>query len=236
MATRSEGGLTLIEILIVITIMAIILALAVPALLASQVASNERAILATIKTVAVANFDFRGNDRDGNGISDFWTGDVSGLYSMTSAGTPGNSDPAIKLLELSVALADSAPLAGGQAGGELQQISTYGISSSKSGYWITVLDRDGQAGEDYQVATGGTPAMGNVHHPGKFGVIAYPDAYGASGKIAVILNEGGGVYRRHLQSNIRPAGGATPPGAMTDASFKDWPTELVLKSYWSKTD
>ncbi len=234
--SRSRGGLTLIEILIVITIMSVLLALAVPALLASQLASNERAILATIKTVAVANYDFRGNDRDGNGISDFWTGDVSGLFSMTSAAIPGFNDSVIKLIELPVALADSAPLAAGQAGGELQGISAFGAISNKSGFWIAVLDTDAQTGEDYQTSTGGTPLMGDVHHNGKFGIIAYPDAYGASGKVAVILNEQGVVYRRHIQSSIKPAGGLTPPGPLTNASYKDWPSDQNIKSYWSKTD
>ena len=32
-----------------------------------------------LRSLASAQADFRGNDRDGNGIQDFWTGDVAGL-------------------------------------------------------------------------------------------------------------------------------------------------------------
>ncbi len=35
-----------------------------------------------MKTLSAAAEDFRGNDRDGNRIQDFWTADVSGLYGI----------------------------------------------------------------------------------------------------------------------------------------------------------
>lgn len=42
--------------------------------------SNERAASAALKTLATAEADYRSNDRDGNEINDYWTGDVAGLY------------------------------------------------------------------------------------------------------------------------------------------------------------
>ena len=56
---------------------AIVAAIAIPGLLQAQRASNERGASATLKTFAMAQADFRSNDRDGNGVNDFWTGDVS---------------------------------------------------------------------------------------------------------------------------------------------------------------
>ena len=44
------------------------------------IASNERNAAGMIKTLASAEADFRGNDRDGDGVQEFWTGDVASLY------------------------------------------------------------------------------------------------------------------------------------------------------------
>src|SRR5712671_4146864 len=104
-------GFTLIELMIVIAIIAIIAAIAIPGLLSSQRASNERNASTSLKTLTSAQADFRANDRDGNKVNDFWTANVAGLYTMTSAAVIGNSnsstDPAIKLIELSIASADA---------------------------------------------------------------------------------------------------------------------------------
>ena len=104
---RRTKGFTLIELMIVIAIIAIIAAIAIPGLLSSQRASNERNASSSLKTMATAESDFRSNDRDGNKISDFWTANVAGLYTMTNASVPGSTDTAIKLIELSIAGADA---------------------------------------------------------------------------------------------------------------------------------
>src|SRR6516162_9564110 len=105
---KGKKGFTLIELMIVIAIIAVIAAIAIPGLLASQRASNERNASTSLKTLTSAEADFRANDRDANHVNDFWTANVSGLYTMTSAAIPGGSansttDPPLKLIELSVA-------------------------------------------------------------------------------------------------------------------------------------
>src|SRR6516165_7868464 len=85
-------GFTLIELMIVIAIIAIIAAIAIPGLLSSQRASNERNASTSLKTITAAQADFRANDRDGNHVNDFWTADVKGLYTMTSAAVTGKSN------------------------------------------------------------------------------------------------------------------------------------------------
>lgn len=59
----------------------------------------------TLKTITSAQVDFRANDRDANGIQDFWRGDVAGLYSLL----PFEDDEPIRLIEPSTAKADLAP-------------------------------------------------------------------------------------------------------------------------------
>src|ERR1044071_8976237 len=122
MRKGNKGGFTLIELMIVIAIIAIIAAIAIPGLLSSQRASNERNASTSLKTLTSAEADFRSNDRDGNKVNDFWTGNVAGLYTMTNATITGNTansttDPALKLIELSLASADSdstTPAAGNE--------------------------------------------------------------------------------------------------------------------------
>jgi hypothetical protein len=58
---------------------------------------NERSASAALKERAVAEADLRANDRDRNGVNDFWTADVQGLYTfglIRSALRAGRRDPA----------------------------------------------------------------------------------------------------------------------------------------------
>src|SRR5258706_4881229 len=87
---KGKQGFTLIELMIVIAIIAIIAAIAIPGLLSSQRASNERSASTSLKTLSTAEADFRANDRDWNHVNDFWTYNVAGLYTMTSAAVTGN--------------------------------------------------------------------------------------------------------------------------------------------------
>src|SRR5882672_5751890 len=103
---KGNKGFTLIELMIVIAIIAIIAAIAIPGLLSSQRASNERNASTSLKTLTSAEADFRANDRDWNHVNDFWTGDVSGLHYVKSAGTGKE----VRLIEEAFANADAKPL------------------------------------------------------------------------------------------------------------------------------
>src|SRR5215203_2691977 len=104
----NRQGFTLIELMIVIAIIAVIAAIAIPGLLSSQRAENERNASASLKTLSSAEADFRANDRDWNHVNDFWTGDVKGLYTMTSAEIRGagaaSKDLPIRLIEIETVL------------------------------------------------------------------------------------------------------------------------------------
>jgi prepilin-type N-terminal cleavage/methylation domain-containing protein len=242
MRKGKKGGFTLIELMIVIAIIAIIAAIAIPGLLSSQRASNERNASTSLKTLTSAEADFRANDRDWNHVNDFWTGDVKGLYTMTSAAVSGKSnsttDPAIKLIELSVASADSDGNTVG-AGGENCDLTLFAVSSAKAGYWYQALELDqtvaGTAESTYKTDTGGTPNnMGSCHNTSKFGFMAYPDSQSA-GKFVFMVNENNTIFRSATSGTVR-TGTANPPGVITTAAYKDFPNDSTLKSYWSKLD
>jgi prepilin-type N-terminal cleavage/methylation domain-containing protein len=236
-----ERGFTLIELMIVIAIIAIIAAIAIPGLLSSQRASNERNASTSLKTLTSAEADFRSNDRDGNKVNDFWTYNVAGLYTMTSAsvlGAKANSttDPAIKLIELSLASAD-ADSAFPAAGGENLALTNFAFSSSKAGYWYNALTTDatlsGTAESTYRQDTGGTPAMGSVHNFWKFGFISWPDTQ-SSGKFVYIIDENNTIFRTATSSALR-ATTVNPPGTL-GAPYDAYPDAINLKSYWAKLD
>lgn len=241
MRKGKKGGFTLIELMIVIAIIAIIAAIAIPGLLSSQRASNERNASTSLKTLTSAEADFRANDRDWNHVNDFWTGNVSGLYTMTSCAVLGakndTTDPAIKLIELSVASADSDGTVIAAAG-ENCLLSVFAVPSAKAGYWYQALQIDnnfvGLPEGSYWQETNGTLAMGLVHNTSKFGFMAYPDSQSA-GKYVFMVNENNTIFRSATSGTVKPAT-TNPPGRCLIAGYKDFPTDANLKSYWSKMD
>ena len=236
----SSKGFTLIELMIVIAVIAIIAAIAIPGLLSSQRASNERSASTSLKTLTAAEADFRANDRDGNKINDFWTANISGLYTMTNAAITGNTansttDPSIKLIELSIASADADSEAI-TASGENVVLSNFALASPKSSHWYHALvsDANGVAPENvYRQDTGGVPTMGTVHNLWKFGFTCWPDSRNA-GKFVFIIDENNTIFRSAVTGQVKPTL-SSPPG-IAAAPYDVYPNEVNLKSYWSKLD
>jgi len=169
----SPGFLVLLVVLILV-----VTALVIPGLLSSQRASNERHASTMLKTLTSAEADFRANDRDGNKVNDFWTGDVSGLYYARNPATKSE----LKLIEADVANADAKPL--------------FPISQrDDSGYFFVAMDTDDSAPESDQYYKVDTDKSGRkVHHESKFGFSAHPKDAGA-GKFSFFVNENNTIFR-----------------------------------------
>lgn len=143
-----------------------------------NIASNERHASAATKLLASAQADFRGNERDGNGVQDFWTGDVAGLFYR-----PGPDGAPLRLIEQGVADADARPLK-----------PLPGGPVAYHGYYFRVMtwDESETPREPLQKETDKT--SGKVHHPAKFAFCAYPVKYGVTGRNTYIINEGNTVF------------------------------------------
>ncbi len=159
------------------------------------IARNERAASAALKILALAQADFRGNDRDGNRIQDFWTGDVAGLLA-----TPGGP-----LFDPAIVAADALPL--------LPRVPV-----PYHGYYFQVMRTDA-SGFPYQVDTGGVGSNGRkLWNYSRFAMTAYPEKVGVTGRHTFIVNEGNTIYKEDNGGRPRLA---WPPEEEGEPAFGD---------------
>ena len=87
-----EAGFTLIEVLIVTTVFGVLAGVAVPNLMSSRLAANEAAVIATMRAISTAQFQFQSSgDLDQNGDSGFeygTFGELAGIDNLRGGSTP----------------------------------------------------------------------------------------------------------------------------------------------------
>jgi hypothetical protein len=129
--------------------------------------SPARNAAVALRSIASAQGDYRTNDRDGDGVKQFWRADIAGLFTRAPGG-----GPAIKLIEISVAAADDRPAS---------DPSPHGIArSAKGGYWFRAIRH---ANEDPKALD-----------PARFAACAFPDSPSHANDMFVV-DERDVVYR-----------------------------------------
>lgn len=167
---------------------------------------GERPASAALKTIASAQADFRGNDRDADGVPQFWRGDVAGLYGVV----PKGSTEMIKLIEISIASADDRPV-----GAVAASLRTPGVVDRND-----YTEPHAKAGYRYRALRHADEPPGRLD-PNRFAACAFPADYPKSGRKTFLVDENNTIFARDLG---RPG----PPDV--------FPDEATLKRDWSKLD
>lgn len=177
-AAKMPHGFTLIELMIVVAIIAIIAAIAIPNLIRSRMAANESAAIAACKEYAAAQDIYRRTDWDSDGVLEYATSFTGGNSLFTrNAATPGD----VAMIEQSFANAGGNP----------------GVATPKAGYVFAILTGQGASApggtKDYVVS--GNMTLG-------YGLSAVAASYDATGRNSFQINSTGTVYQKDQGSSV----------------------------------
>lgn len=170
-------GFTLIELMIVVAIIAIIAAIAIPSLLRSRMAANETAAAAACKAFAEAQEIYHRTDYNKNGVLEY-ARSIGGANSLlnTSSGTGD-----LALLDRTFASAEGQP----------------GTASAKAGFCFQVLTAQGVS------AAGGLrpyiitlPAPVGAVMTAGYGLSAAPQSWDGTGRNSYIISNAGTIYQQ----------------------------------------
>ncbi len=180
--TREERGFTIIELMIVVTVIAILAAIAIPNALAARLRANETSAISSIRTVWTGQIQFQKTaradlDDDGQGEYGFFR-ELSARYGVRTAGDGTAVGGLLRPAIISAGLGKVNP-----AGG-----------ASRSGYFFQILLPDAAGQEVLERPIGAF--SGNVDTDLAevfFAIVAWPTNYGNTGNRTFFVNQGGDI-------------------------------------------
>jgi hypothetical protein len=139
-----------------------------------------------LRTVALAQEDFRKNDRDNNRVQDYWVRDLAGLYYLKPQ---GSNDP-LKFVDSWVAASDDAPA----RESALARADAGGFAPTRGYVFRSLTFYEDDAGKSMPYD------LGDGRNPTRFGFIAFPIGPEAMTQPAIIINEQGVRYSKNLKA------------------------------------
>ncbi|MFH0939921.1 MAG: DUF2950 family protein [Planctomycetota bacterium] len=170
-------GFTLIELMIVVAIIAIIAAIAIPSLLRSRMAANEVAAAASCKAFAEAEEIYRRTDWDKDGVLEYsqTINGVNGLVNGVAAG-----DGLIALVDRTFGLAEGLA----------------GAATAKAGYVFTVLTSQGVA------ASGGSRSyIVSANMTQGYGLSAVPGSWDGTGRNSFCISNTATIFQKDTSAS-----------------------------------
>jgi prepilin-type N-terminal cleavage/methylation domain-containing protein len=178
-----RGGFTLIELIIVVAIIAILAAIAIPGLIRGRMAANETSAITSLKTLLTAQEQFRqarAVDIDLDGQGEF--GYIQELTGVVTCRIPGGiSGPTLAPPVLGQQFGSSALIAGGVA--------------EKSGYsFLIYLPSATTAVAESVPLPPGNPADTNAQE-NRWIAYAWPNQQGTTGNRCFVVTRDGTIYQ-----------------------------------------
>ncbi|HEY3320500.1 MAG TPA: DUF2950 family protein [Planctomycetota bacterium] len=164
------AGFTLIELMIVVAIIAIIAAIAIPSLLRSRMAANETAAAAACKAFAEAEEIYHRTDYNRDGVLEYCQ-HLSGNDSLLETSS-GSGD--LALIDKNFAHAEGTVPAGGVP---------------KAGYVFTILTRQGAPLRTINYVVKNRMTLG-------YGLCTIPASYDGTGRNSFLIGNTGTIYQK----------------------------------------
>lgn len=152
-------------------------------LLNRRVGSNELNVMRVLRAYVEAQFEYAGQDRDGDGIAE---------YAQKLSSDPGMQNGLYWSVQPGMPLSPLGPLVA-HAQLDFSAKAAKEVPPPYYGYYYKILYRQGRnaLGGDYMYVVNGNMISG-------FALLAYPARYGESGIYTFIVNNRGEIYQRDL--------------------------------------
>ncbi|MBI3271923.1 MAG: DUF2950 family protein [Planctomycetes bacterium] len=231
-----RSGLTLLELTLVLGVISLVLAIVVPIYLRTRLAANETSCATGLREILRVESIWRQNDTDRNGLADYWTADISGLYRIDKNPPPAEPRDAaaseearkstayVAMLDPGLAAADDEPVGRGDylEGAFVADLSApaasvlaFKKSEARRGYRFRGLDMDYGTYPEGPYASDPDGNGQKWTSTSRFAFRGRPEQFGRSGVNFFMINQAGVLYRQDFGTGD-PTYARNWPGGMPD--------------------